>query len=460
MTTPQNLAILRGPRMKRLLPVLLALGLWAGTGVAARADIPAGVGTYGSSVYATGVHVIVYTEAFPNFSSGAVDNHYPLAKAKQDASPLADAIATFSDVGPGVNTVAACSNPDPSKCPNRDAVPYANAHYPGGKSSDHVDSCSPSAASGSQSNACPSGKAASYADVAAAELKADASGFYAGGGEQPFSGAEADSHTIVNDDGSLVAITHASVHDATFANGAIRITKVEVITRVTTAGGSATADARVTVGQVLINNQPATINDQGVTVQQNQVVPCTAPGPAGQQPLPPPLGPSAPQPPANCLPQVETETFKVFTVSPQKKAEGSHGHVSASGLHVLVTQPSAPGVPNHHVEYVFGEGFADADLGAGGVSGADTGGGELGGAAFGDMGGAYGDSGTGDVSGTSGAAPNAHKAAAVFVGANRRPLALFFVFWECMLLAAAAAWVWARRLRAREVAAAAAEETA
>jgi hypothetical protein len=31
------------------------------------------------------------------------------------------------------------------------------------------------------------------------------------------------------------------------------------------------------------------------------------------------------------------------------------------------------------------------------------------------------------------------------LAANRQPLALLFLFWECLILGAAAAWVWARR---------------
>lgn len=438
----------------------LALGAAMASTLAVHADVPASVATYGSSVYATGVHVIFYTDAYPNFSTGAVDNHYPLAKARQDASPLSDATATYSDIGPFGQTATACSNPDPSQCQNKVGVPYANAHYPGGSSKGHVDSCTPSAAASGQSNPCPSGQAASYADTSASELAADAMGVYAGGGTQPFSGAEADSHTVLNADGSLVLTTHSAVHSATFAGGAIQINKVDVTTKVTSSGGSATSDAHVTVGQVLINNQPTSITDQGVTVSQNQVVPCTAP--ASPPPaLPPPLGASQPSTPSNCVPQLETETFKVYAVSPQKTTSGGQGHVSATGLHVLITQPSAPGAPNQHIEYVFGEGFADGQLTPNAATGssADTSGTDMSGSDFGstdmtgDMGGASGDTG-----GVAGATAQPQPAAAVYVAANRKPLALLFLFWECALMAAMAAWVWSRRAATREAAAAAAGE--
>lgn len=451
--------------MRRLLALVGALTLATGfallPALAVRADVPANVGNYGSGAYATGVHLTLYTDAYPNFSTGALDNHYPLAKVRQDGSPLADATATFSDVGPFVNTVTACSNPDPTQCQNKAAVPYANAHFPGGKSADHVDSCSPSAASSGQSNACPTGQAVSYADVKATELSADATGTYAGGGAQPFTGATGDSHTVVNADGSLTTLAHSVVQTATFAGGAIQISKVEVTSRATSAAGSAMGDAKVTIGQVLINGQPTSINDQGVTIQQNQVIPCTAPANPPPQ-LPPPLGASQPSQPANCVPQVETESFKVYAVAPKKTISGNHATVSATGLHILITQPAAQGAPNQHTEYVIGEAFAEARLDPGNRSeetaSTDTGSTEMTGSDLGatdlgsDMGAA--DNGAGAAPAT--AAPT--KAAAVFVAANRRPLALLFLFWECAVMAAAAAWVWAKRAAAREALAAAAAE--
>jgi hypothetical protein len=438
--------------MRRFLHLLAALALGTGASLAAgapaSADVPPNVATYGTFGYATGVHVIGYTDAYPNFSSGAIDNHYPLAKVRQDASPLTDATATFSDIGPFGQTVTACS--DASQCANRPGVPYANAHYPGGKSTDRVDSCSPSAAASGQASACPtSAQPASYADAKASELSADASGYYAGGGTQPFSGAMGESHTIVKDDGALTLTSHSTVLNASFAGGQIQISKVDVTTVVNSAGGSTTADAHVTVGQVLINGQPTSVTDQGVTVQQNQVIPCSA-APA----LPQGIGSGAAAP--ACVPQVETDTFKVFTVAPKKTVSGNHATVSASGLHVLVTQPSSvPGAPQQRVEYVIGEAFGDGQL-TGQTAGTDSAAGDtsVAGTAggYGDLGGDMGSpADAGDAGGgapVASAAPAAQHVA-VLLTANRRPLALLFLAWECLILAAASAWVWSRRVRAR-----------
>ena len=61
------------------------------------ADVPASYNSYG---YATGVHYIAGSDAFPNFEHGAVNNRYPLAQVEQDASPSATALATYADSGP------------------------------------------------------------------------------------------------------------------------------------------------------------------------------------------------------------------------------------------------------------------------------------------------------------------------------------------------------------------------
>src|SRR4029077_3055429 len=95
------------------------------------------------------------------------------------------------------------SPPPPQICQNpNNQVPYARAMYPGGPPHSHIDAC------GGQST-CPDGS--SRADSDETQLGASASGYYAGGGAQPFSGASGLTQTVVGSDGSLTVITHSEV---------------------------------------------------------------------------------------------------------------------------------------------------------------------------------------------------------------------------------------------------------
>jgi branched-chain amino acid transport system ATP-binding protein len=220
-------------------------------------------------------------------------------------------------------------------------------------------------------------------------------------------------------------------------------------------------EARITGGQVTVNGQPVIVNDQGVTVADRKVIPCIqAPQPpagAPKPPNPPPppavVPPVPPLPgsggsgsgsssgssggaaPSTCVPGVDITYFKFYTVAPTKTIDGSHVRIWATGLHVVVTHPSpGPGVPTQSSEYVLGEGFADTTAGSG-----------MGGFGFGEGFGDFGGFGGFDMSGAGAAGPgNAANAIGTALVANRVPLALMFLTLEALLLASAAAWVWAR----------------
>jgi hypothetical protein len=441
--------------------MLLAGNLLMGS-IAAMAAAP---GSYNSYGYGTGVHTISGSNAFPNFQNGAVNNHYPLAQVQQDASPSSTAVATYSDSGPltatgGSQYNQSCSAgnppPPPSLCQNpNNNVPYATSRYPGGPGKAHVDSCSPSYASSHQNKPCPGGDAASRGDSDAAQLDANATGFYAGGGAQPFSGASGESHTTVSADGTLTVTTHSEVENFGFGN--VKVNKVVVDTTATSNGSTATADAHVVVGEVTVNGQPVNVTDQGLTVQQKQPLPCpSAPVPAPSPPAPvpapvpsPPAPGVLPSPPQlqvasySCVPGVDVTYVRLFTAKPDKKVAGSHGTASATGLHVVVTHPApGPGVPQQSTEYVLGEGFADA--------GAGSGSGGAGSFPFG--GGFFGFDGSGfDQFGVGGGGGSGGSGITSAILANRLPLALLFFTLEALVLGAAAAWVWARNAPAELV---------
>jgi len=449
-----------GIRPHLLAAIMLAAMLT--TPVTALAQVPSSIGSYVSYGYGTGVHTIAGTSAFPNFDQGAINNHYPLAQVEQDASPSSAARATFSDSGPLAATAGSQYNqscsagnppPPPSACQNpNNGVPYADSNYPGGPSTAHVDSC------GGQSS-CP----AARADSSAEELRAIASGYYAGGGTQPFSGATGQSETVVSSDGTLTVTTHSEVDS--FVIGTLSISKVVVDTIATATNSTATADAHVSVGSVTVNGQPVTIGDQGVTVQQSSPVPCpsqpSAPAPIPGAPLPTPStvvsgggilpSPSAPALPgdeSSCVPSVDITYIQIFAVAPQKSVSGTHGVAQASGLHILVTHPTpGAGVPQQSTEYILGEGYADAQTGNGGAGGA-FGNGDFGfGATTGDFG------FNGPSAGNGGLNENSAASVARAIFSNRWwPLVLLFLTLEALLFGSAAAWVWARNAPVEEVA--------
>jgi hypothetical protein len=449
-------------RLSRAAVATCSLVALLATPITALAQVPSNIGSFVSYGYGTGVHSIAGSSAFPNFQNGAVNNHYPLAQVEQDASPSSAARATYSDSGPAGATAGSQYNqscsagnppPPPSACPNpNNSVPYANSNYPGGPDTGHVDTC------GGKTADCPTARA----DSNAAELAANAFGYYAGGGTQPFGGATGESHTVVSPDGTLTVNTHSEVDN--FVIGTLKVSKVVVDTIATATNSNATANAFVLVGDVTANGQPISVSDQGVTIQQTTVHCPGAPSPPGG---PPPGGGPAPSPPpvpsptlpplpsapaqttayysTGCTQGVDVTYIKLFTVAPQKSVSGTHGVASASGLHILVTHPApSAGVPQQTTEWVLGEGYADASTGAGGGAG------NFGIGSFGFGGGNFGFTGP---SGDNGLGSNTASNIAHAIFNNRWwPLVLLFLTLEALVLGSAAAWVWARNAPVEEVA--------
>jgi hypothetical protein len=433
------------------------------------AAVPPSYTSYG---YATGVHSIAGSDAFPNFEHGAVNNHYPLAEVQQDASPSSTAVATYMDSGPLAATGGSAYNqgcstgdkpPPPQICQNpNNQVPYARSAYPGGPAQSHIDTCN-------GQGACPDGS--TRADSDAAQLSAGASGYYAGGGAQPFSGASGLTHTVVDSSGNLRVITHSEVHSFGVGNVSVSNVMVDVTTTSTVSGAS--GEVHVVGGQVTVNGQPVSVSDQGLTVQSSKPIPCTSAPQPPPAPVPPAPSPPAVAPPigglpvggssggssggtsssgsapsgGGCVPGVDVTYIKLFTVAPAKTVDGSHITVWATGLHIVVSHPSpGPGVPQQTTEYILGEGFVDSQAGTGSAFGFAGFGGFGDFSGFGDFGGVD----QGGAFGAGGAGSGISNLGAVLV-ANRVPLALMFLMLEALLLAAAAAWVWARNTPAEHV---------
>src|SRR5260370_30504701 len=134
--------------------------------------------------------------------------------------------------------------------------------YPGGPPRAHIDPCS-------GRSTCPDGSP--RADSDAAQLAATASGYYAGGGAQPFSGASGMTQTVVGSNGSLTVITHSEVQS--FAIGNVQVSKVVVDVTATSTVSGAGGDAHVVAGQVTANGPPVPLNPPRITDQYQPPLP-------------------------------------------------------------------------------------------------------------------------------------------------------------------------------------------
>src|SRR5205807_5620407 len=90
--------------------------------LAGRGGAATELGNYNGTVNATALHLQAGSSAFPNFATGAVDNHYPLASARLDSSPNAEAFSSPLDSGPLGQTVAASGQQNQPQ--------YADTHCP------------------------------------------------------------------------------------------------------------------------------------------------------------------------------------------------------------------------------------------------------------------------------------------------------------------------------------------
>jgi hypothetical protein len=75
------------------------------------------------TVSASSDHEIVGSSAFPNYTTGAVDNYYSMSRSHMDNSPFSEGTASPQDTGPIGQTAAAGNFQQPQ---------YADARWPGG----------------------------------------------------------------------------------------------------------------------------------------------------------------------------------------------------------------------------------------------------------------------------------------------------------------------------------------
>lgn len=334
---------------------------------------------YGGQVDATADREQVGTSVDANFSSGAIDNFYPLAYSNVAVAGT-NALATWADTGPFAQAVFGGGLSGEVLAQPQ----YVHAQYPGTENPPPFTS--PTGASASASVTSASARASSYAasaisqpgaaensaaarlslETALAQWKARYFGSAPGqapaqlpGLPLPSSSAASTSSTSAPPDGTdgdtgydsayfdsqngFVTTGSSRVHHASFGGGLIVIDNVRVEATVsnTGTGSPPLASVSIQVGGATINGVPVTIGQNGVTVATQTV-------PTGQV-----------QQASQALNQALAQSgFSVHLVTPLETAQGSSEHLDAVGVLVQWTQPAAvtpSGVPSQFVDHYLGE---------------------------------------------------------------------------------------------------------
>ncbi|MCA1842381.1 MAG: hypothetical protein LC792_04175 [Actinobacteria bacterium] len=410
------------------------------------------LGNYNGTVSATALHVQAGSAAFPNFASGAIDNRYPLAAARLDSSPFANAVSSPLDTGPLGQTIAASGQQNqtqyadvrcPPQCDDKPTTvgsepgPFASSQAgekkavatakaggaalgggapappaPPGKTGFGLPSSSSGDPTPSSSILEPARAAALRSALLAWRshyLTADDARRYpmpAAGMPDGIAGDSARSESRL--DGTALVLDGASaVGQVVLGGGALVLRDVSVKVTVTN-DGTPKRDVLIDVGSAMVGGTPVTIGADGVSVNGQAV---------------PGLAATAPQANAALNQALGQAGLQVRSLAPSQQVTDHQLTLDAVGVLIRFAPASpAPGVPANFTAMAVGEVFADSlavpgaagggelDDGVPDVGGdtgsitppaADTATGSGGEATAPDLSTAYGDAGsTGDASGT------------------------------------------------------------
>lgn len=325
-------------------------------------SLAANYGIYNGQVAAAADREQVGTTVDSGFTSGAVDNYYPFARVDVAVAGTS-AAASPADTGPFAQAVfgglPAC--PDPVICPPGQQPQYVYAQSPGTQNP-HPYSAGSASASAS---ATPAGAtaAATYGSVGT-------TGGPPTGQTDGSDGGTASTSSYFDSTLGFVTTGDSRVHHASYGAGVLVIDNVHVGVQVSTTGtGTFTKAISVTVGGATVGTVPVTIDQNGVTVQQQNL---------------PPTVVQAEQAAVNAA--LAGAGVSAHTVTPEVTQDGSNLHVDAEGVVVDFVQPVAPGgVPTQFVRHTLGEVVLDNEAtpvgtqsnqsgsgGSGGSSGSTT----------------------------------------------------------------------------------------
>jgi hypothetical protein len=374
----------RAPRARRARRLRLLLAqVVAGTALAGAA-ILAGTGgaraapsfsVINGTVNATSLHEIVGSNALPNFTSGALDNRYPLAQAHLDNSPATEAVASPADTGPFGQFLATSPASPPAGLPPGPAIrqpQYADSKFPPGSNgkpvtvgtpgtlfasaaADQDQATAQAAISGTVPQAGPLG--AARASLLAGLLgwrnrwlsAADAHRLPLVAAASP-DGTQADSATASaafdSKVGQLVLTSEARTAQVSVAGGLIALKGLHLVLRMTHDGTTPKHTVTLEIATASVGGVPVTIGQNGVSISAQQVPGIVDANRAADDDL-------------NAV--LRQSGFQVFTVAPDVVRTANQETVDATGVHITWTQPNlGPGIPQQTVGQIVGEAFADA----------------------------------------------------------------------------------------------------
>jgi hypothetical protein len=306
------------------LAVAVSDGVLISVGHAQQEDsLAANYGIYNGQVAAAADREQVGTTVDSGFTSGAVDNYYPFARVDVAVAGTS-AAASPADTGPFAQAVFGGQNVQQPQ--------YVFAQYPGTQ------------------NPPPYSAGSASASASATPAAATAAGTYgsvgtttsAPPGSQPdgSDGGTASTSSYFDSTLGFVTTGDSRVHHASYGAGVLVIDNVHVGVQVSTTGnGTFTKAISVTVGGATVGTVPVTIDQNGVTVQ-GQNLPATVV--------------QAEQAAVNAA--LAGAGVSAHTVTPEVTQDGSNLHVNAEGVVVDFVQPVAPGgVPTQSGRHTLGE---------------------------------------------------------------------------------------------------------
>jgi hypothetical protein len=355
---------------RRLLAILCAASLSAGGAVLvtlARAGATGKVtlGVVNGTANVGADHLRAGSDAFPNFSTGAFDNYYPLAHAHVDGSPSSEAAASPADTGP-IGQFAASMVPVQQP-------QYAVAKYPGSKAP--VTFGTPgglyATASASQFGSSALGAFVSAGGAPSVPLPAagparlntlllawraqfltaaDAARYPLVAAANAPDGIESGTANAITGfdatTGALVVTGDAHLPAASFAGGTVKLSNVHVRVSISNDGTAPTHTVAIDVGSASVGGVPVTIGRGGVSVASLVV---------------PGLGQTADQADAALNGALAQAGYRMTTIAPTIVDTAGQETVEAVGVKVEVDQPAvAPGVPRQFLIHQLGEVFVDS----------------------------------------------------------------------------------------------------